>query len=222
MAAMFVIEVDARERKAALASALARRGDVELRVSVLRAGDYAIGRGVGVERKSADDLARSIVDGRLFRQARALVHLYERPLLLVEGMPADGPVLGVSAEAIRGALVSLAAIFRIPTLHVGGPDEAAEVVVTAARQFERSFHDGYVRPGRRPRGLRSRRLFVLQGLPRVGPRRAAALLDHFGSVAAVMGAAPARFLEIPGIGPGVARGIDSLLRGDGTASAETM
>lgn len=209
----FEIEVDAREKEARLARALAARGDVRLRVRWLRAGDYAVAPSrVGIESKTAADLARSIVDGRLFRQAGALARLYDRPILLLQGFSPGHPILGVSAEAIRGALVSLAAVFRIPTVVVSGPREAAEAVVTMARQQSKSFESGYVRAGWRPRGLRVRRLFVLQGLPGVGPRRASALLDRFGDLARVMSASVEELESVSLVGRGVAAAIVRVAR----------
>jgi ERCC4-type nuclease len=48
---------------------------------------------------------------------------------------------------------------------------------------------------------------MLQGLPGIGPDRAARLLDEFGSVEAVLTAAREDLLTVDGIGPVTARGI---------------
>ncbi|MFM9956287.1 MAG: helix-hairpin-helix domain-containing protein [Opitutaceae bacterium] len=56
------------------------------------------------------------------------------------------------------------------------------------------------RPGYRPKGKRARQLFVLQGLPGVGPERAGRLLEHFGSVEGVAMALAAELAVIDGIG----------------------
>jgi ERCC4-type nuclease len=47
-------------------------------------------------------------------------------------------------------------------------------------------------------------LFLLQGLPRVGPERAARLLDRFGSVQAVATASAADLATVDGIGDSIA------------------
>ena len=212
------VDVDAREGETPLTRALAARSDVRIRIRMLRTGDYAVGRWIGVERKTAEDLARSIVDGRLFRQAAALAGSYPRPVVLLEGFIPGRPILNVSAEAIRGALISLATVFRVPVLIPQGPEEGAEMIVMASRQFRKSFHAGYVRAGYRPRGLRARRLFVLQGLPGVGPRRATALLNRFGDPASVMAAAPELLGKTPSIGPAVARAIACVARDETRSS----
>ena len=68
------------------------------------------------------------------------------------------------------------------------------------RQAQRSAHGGFPRPGYRPKGKRARQLFLLQGLPGVGPERAARLLERFGSVQAIMTASANDLATVDGIG----------------------
>ena len=56
------------------------------------------------------------------------------------------------------------------------------------------------RPGYRPKRKRARQLFLLQGLPGVGPARAARLLERFGSVQAVVTASADDLATVDGIG----------------------
>jgi ERCC4-type nuclease len=67
--------------------------------------------------------------------------------------------------------------------------------------------DGYARPGFRPKGWKKRSLYLLQGLPEVGPKRAAELLAAYGSVRAVFAADEARLASVSGLGPSIAEGI---------------
>jgi Fanconi anemia group M protein len=201
------IVVDSREAGSELPDRLARQKGVLLAWSMLKSADYSIRGVIGIERKTAVDFAKSILDGRLFAQMSALRRAYERPLLLLEGFPPDGDVAGVSRPALSGALVSVAAVFGVPVLLASGPDEAAEMIAMAGRQFVGSSGASYVRPGYRPKGWRKRALYILQGLPGVGPSRAAALLDGFGSVRAVCAADERPLAGVRGIGPAGARKI---------------
>ncbi len=74
------------------------------------------------------------------------------------------------------------------------------MIATAARQLREPVSIPYARPGYRPKGWRRRALYVLQGLPHVGPRRAAALLAAFGSIEAVAGADAVALARVPGVG----------------------
>jgi Fanconi anemia group M protein len=202
------ILVDHREFSSGVPDLLGRHAATLVVPARLAAGDYAIDRTLGIERKTAADFAKSLIDGRLFAQASALRRRYRRGVLLLEGS-IDRETAGVSPEALRGGLVSIAVVFGVAVLYSSGPEETAELIVRSARQIEHGVRPGdcYVRPGYRPKGWRRRALYVLQGLPNVGPRRAAALLAAFGSAGAALGATEPELRAVPEIGAGVARGI---------------
>lgn len=199
--------VDRRERAASVPGFLARCSELSLTSAALKSGDYAIGQILGIERKTGEDFARSLVDGRLFAQVGVLRQSYKRPLLLVEALHEGHEVLGVPWPALRGALVSVSVAFGVPVLRSGSPEDSAGLIVTAARQLGEPVSIPYVRPGYRPKGWRRRALHILQGLPGVGPRRASALLAEFGSVAAVAVADAKALAGVRGVGSGLARSI---------------
>jgi ERCC4-type nuclease len=201
------IVADVRERPSETFSMLEHRPDVAVTVATLEFGDYSIARQVAFERKTAEDLGRSIIDGRLFRQMSKLRRLADRPVLLVEGLEPQTAPSGVPWSAVRGALVSVAVVFGVPVLIAPSADESAEMIVAAGRQLARATSLGYARPGYRPRGWRRRSSFILQGLPNVGPARARALLDKFESVRRVMSADLGELAEVDGIGKTVAASI---------------
>ncbi len=216
------IVADVRERPSETFAALECRSDVAMTLATLEFGDYSIAGQVSFERKTADDLGRSIIDGRLFRQMSKLRRLADRPVLLVEGLLPQTTPCGVPWHAVRGALVSVAVIFGVPVLITDCPHESAEMIVAAGRQLKRSTSLGYVRPGYRPRGWRRRSLFILQGLPNVGPARAQALLDAFGSTGAVMAAGFERLASVDGIGESVAASIVRALGPQPVVKPETL
>jgi Fanconi anemia group M protein len=199
--------VDQHERASPVLASLTRYSWLSIRTGVLGSGDYAIRRILGIERKTGEDFARSVVDGRLFRQMGPLRRGYRRPLLLVEALTDGSDVLGVPWPALRGALVSVSVAFGVPILRSASPEETAELIATAARQLREPVSIPYVRPGYRPNGWKRRALYILQGLPGVGPRRAAALLAAFGSVEAAAGADAAALARVPGVGRAIATAI---------------
>jgi len=134
----------------------------------------------------------SLIDGRLFSQAKRLA---DSPLpafvILEDDKGAKLP--RITAEALEGALVTLPVIFGIPVLRSAGPAQSVRLMQFAANQVRRHATCATPRPGYRPKGLHRRRLYVLQGLPGIGPRRAGELLSALGSVEAVF-TAPAETL----------------------------
>jgi excinuclease UvrABC nuclease subunit len=65
-------------------------------------------------------------------------------------------------------------------------------------------------------------LFILQGLPNVGPARAQTLLDAFGSTAAVMAAGSEGLASVDGIGETVAASIVRALGPEPVVEPKTL
>ena len=68
-----------------------------------------------------------------------------------------------------------------------------------------------LRHGYRPKKLISRKLYVIQGLPNVGPLIAKRLLGHFKSVQSIMTATEKQLAQVKGIGQKKARLIKNVV-----------
>jgi Fanconi anemia group M protein len=68
-----------------------------------------------------------------------------------------------------------------------------------------------LRGGYRPKRLKSRQLYILQGLPKVGPTVARRLLEHFRSVSNAMNATVEDLLQVEGVGRITAENIREVL-----------
>lgn len=206
-----MIVADAREQGGALFAVLSGHPDVTLKVRHLLVGDYHV-EGVVVERKTAADLALSIVDRRLFRQARALAVCRQRAVLLIEGDLAAHRV-DVSRASIDGALVAVAVRWGLPMLMSVDAAHSARLLLSLAGQQVRRSEGYWLRPGRAPR-RGDRKTYVLQGLAGVGGELARRLMSRFGTIAAVTAASEADLLEVPGVGPRRAHQIYDALHED--------
>jgi len=103
-------------------------------------------------------------------------------------------------EAIQGALISISIILGIPILRSKEAEESSRLMLYTARQLQLNERNTFARHGKRPKGKCKLQLHILQGLPGVGPERAARLLDSFGNVEAVVTAPENQLVKIPGIG----------------------
>ena len=198
------IVADDRENAGGVIAALRELPGVDVEVRRLPCGDFLVGEQFTVERKTLRDFASSIIDGRVFRQASAIGRNPRRGVLVLEGSSADLPAVGVQREALQGALICVSVFLGMAVLRAHDPAETARLIVYLGRQAKAYAHGSHPRPGHRPKGRRARQLFLLQGLPRVGPERAARLLDRFGSVQAVATASAADLATVDGIGESIA------------------
>jgi ERCC4-type nuclease len=198
------IQVDDRERAGAAFTVLEKSPEFEIEVARLSRGDYLVDGRMLFERRTATDFAASIVSGRLFTQALRLATSGSRPILVVEGSDDELACTGVSREAILGALVSISIFVGIPVLRTCTAEETVRMMRFAARQSRMQALGGLPRGGFRPRGKRARQLYILQGLPGIGPERARRLLAHFPTVAAIVAADGDALCAVPGIGRTVA------------------
>ena len=206
------ILVDDRERPSGVAEELEKLSGVLVRIEHLAVGDYNIDGTVLIERKSAKDFAQSLMDGRLFCQAKQMADSPLRTAYILEGSTAEWLGLGVSRESIQGALVTLMLIFDIPVFRSSGPTESARLIFYIGSQLARLRDPEHV-PYRQAKAKRkkTRQLRVLQGLPGIGPDRAKALLERFKTVRACFGASTAELMEVEGIGPKTAAAIDHVI-----------
>lgn len=191
---------DDREACADVVQHLLARPDCELIIRRLPLGDYQIGGRLLVERKCWPDLVASIVDGRLFRQAGRLAGSPWCTVVLLEGREEDIAESAMTREAIQGALISVGVILGIPVLRSRDAEESARLMLYAGRQLRSVISGAVARPGYRPKSKGRTQLHILQGLPQVGPVRAARLLERYGSVEAVLTAGREDLTLVPGIG----------------------
>lgn len=196
------VYVDDRERNSGVIEHLHARPDVDVTIHRLPVGDYLWDDYLLFERKTLVDLAQSIKEGRLFRQANRLADGAPHGVLILEGTARSLASSNMQRAAIQGALIHLALFMGLPILRAKGPAETARLMQYATNQYQ-SVRGGALprRPsGKRPTGKRRVQLYLLQGLPGVGPQRAQQLIDTFGSVEAVLQADMDDLIAVNGIG----------------------
>jgi len=201
------IIADDRERQSHVIESLLEIENVEVDIRRLSLGDYQIGKRVFVERKTLNDFAISIIDGRLFKQMLGLAKSKSNGVLILEGTAGDIADIGMTREAMQGALITVSLIMGIPILRSQNPAETARLMVYIGRQIESITNGGVQRHGYQPKGLRCRQRYILQGLPKVGREKADRLLDRFGSVEAVISAGIDDLQTVEGIGKSIAEKI---------------
>ena len=97
-------------------------------------------------------------------------------------------------------MVSLAVMWRLPILCARDPEDSLRILRFLAGQGGKSDQGVLKRYDRKPKRLASRKLYMLQGLPGVGPALAHRLLLEFGCVERIVMADEEALMRVRGIG----------------------
>ena len=204
-----VVYVDSREGNSKVIRHLTEM-EMDVKINSMAVGDYQVSDEVAIERKTASDFISSLIDKRLFKQARELSEEFKKPLMILEG---DDLYSGmVNANAIRGALASIAIDFGISIIPTrNAQDTAAMIKRIAVREQNGDRVPVQIRTDKKPVSLLEQQLFIVESLPNIGPVNAKALLEHFGSVSNIMDASSKELQEVEGIGKITADNIRKVL-----------
>lgn len=193
-----VVFADTREGNSKVIRHLSEM-EIDVKVQAMAVGDYQVSDEVVIERKTAKDFVDSIVDKRLFKQARSLMEEFKRPLIILEG---DDLYNGmINPNAIRGSIASIALDFGISIIPTrNAQDTAAMIKRIAIREQSGEKTPIQIRTDKKPVNLWEQQLFIIESLPNIGPVNAKNLLGHFGTVANIINASESQLQEVEGIG----------------------
>jgi Fanconi anemia group M protein len=206
------ITIFADSKESEIANLLHAKG-VKVNLAALKSGDFILSEDVGCERKSVADFVNSLIDGRLFEQAKKLKSEFAKPFLILEG---DFNLLfsirNVSNSALLGSLASLIIDWGIPILFTKNKEETAELLYIVARreQIEKK-KEVSVRKNCKPSTITDMQQFFIEGLPQIGPEIAKALLKYFGTPKNIINASVEELMKVEGIGEKKAKLIREIL-----------
>ena len=187
--------------------------EIDVKVRSMAVGDYQVSDEVVIERKTAKDFVDSIIDKRLFKQARELSEEFKRPLLILEGDDIYNGML--HPNAVRGTLAAIAIDFGISIIPTrNSEDTAAMIKRIAVREQNGEKTHIQIRTDKKPVSLWEQQLFIVESLPNIGPVNAKNLLQHFGSVEKVMNASESELQEVEGIGKKTAKNIRKVVESE--------
>lgn len=215
-----LIYCDMRESRSGIIQKLQELG-ANVRVGELETGDYVLSGDLVVERKTAVDFVASIIDGRLFNQTGKMRLNFARPVFLIEG-DVYNTRSAIAREAIDGALSFLVAIEGCNVMHVRDQFAAAGLIYRMAKHaqeglgYDVAFRRGKAVPGR------GEALFMIEGIPGVGPSTAIKVLNHFRSVHAFVNASVDELRAVPGLGPKKAERIHQAIHWQMPADQEAL
>ncbi len=204
------IIADDRETSSAVVEWLHKNNSVNLEITRLLYGDYAIGNQMLVERKTARDFVDTLVERDLIGQIKRMADSCEHPVLIIEGTDLYAQ-RNIAPNAIRGALAAISVQFGVSVFMVTGPEETAEMLyVLMNRELGESSGRPSMHHHKSYQSEREQLEYILSSFPGIGPHQARSLLEHFGTLSAVIAASEEELRSVEGIGKKISGVINTL------------
>lgn len=195
----YFILVDSREKTRGILHYL-QKTNVSITLKNLDVADYIISGEVGVEFKEGKDFVDSLLDGRLFSQAKKLASSFSRPLIIVQSEQSIFGVRNVHPNAIQGALISLLLDYNIPVLFSENTAQTAHLLFQLVQKYQsgaqRSFSS--LSPAAKKDAITPQD--IVEQLPGVGPQSAKEMLKQCGSLSNLFGAKIETLQDVKGVG----------------------
>jgi Fanconi anemia group M protein len=179
--------VDYREKNSFVSSELIHLG-IEVEFRELKVADYLVNN-IAIERKTVSDFISSMINKRLMFQLNDLQQ-YENKMLLIEGIEendlySDDTERGVSSNAVRGFLLSIALKHKIPLIFTKNEEDTAKFINILARKKET---ESSLNITKKSLNKKEQMQFILEGFPGIGPKTAKKLLEEFKSIKGIINA----------------------------------
>jgi len=205
------ITIDDRETSSRVVGRLYELG-ASIALERLEVGDYAIGDRILVERKTVQDFMNTLVERDLFGQIKAMADAVLRPVLIIEGEDDLYAVRNIHPNAIRGTLAAITVDMGVALIRTRDADDTAETLYVLAQREGSERGERKIHPKKSYRSVREEQEYALAAFPNVGLKSARLLLEHFGSLKAIVDAEPEELSSVYGIGEKTARAIWDLAR----------
>ena len=193
------VVVDLRESRFVVEAL--RKMETRVVEKMISPGDYVVGEGFAIERKTFRDFIQSIYKKRLFEQIERLHQAYPRCCLVIEGDVEYGLASLYNPLIFWGALAKATADWDMSIIFTVSEEQTAQFIFSLAKKLQEEEGEAVAvryKPKFYSRAVRQR--FAVQGLPKVGPKLADRLLKKFGSVRRVFTATRYELLRVEGFG----------------------
>lgn len=174
----------------------------------LEVADYICSDKICIERKTHDDFIASIIDGRLFEQAKNLAGNFEKPILVVEGYSNRN----INENALKGAIASLISDFNMTLLNTRNQYDTAKTIYWIAKKEQQELKNSVsFKVGKKPKTDKELQEMIVSSMPGVSSILSKRLLEHFGSIEKTVIAGEQELKKVKGVGNKLAKRIKNIL-----------
>lgn len=173
----------------------------------LEVGDFICCENVCIERKTYDDFVSSVIDGRVFEQAKLMKENFEKAVIIVEGYS----IRDINENALKGAIASLLVDFGVSILSTKNPMDTAKIIYWIAKKEQTKGRGVAIKVGKKPKSDKEIREFIVGSIPGVSTTLAKRLLEHFGNVEKILTASEQELLKVKGMKKNVVKKMRNIL-----------
>ncbi len=192
------IYCDYREKGSKVLKAL-RDNSVDIKLETLQCGDFLLSDKTVIEFKNAKDFVDSIIDKRIFNQAKKL-SAYENPIIIIESAESMFTARRVHPNAILGALSTLLLDFKIPVIYTKDSFETANLLIALAKREQKERSGQFTMHSGKPLSMKGVQEFVVAGFPGIAGTLNKELLKKFGSIKSIVNADESELKSVELIG----------------------
>jgi Fanconi anemia group M protein len=174
--------------------------NISLKLDTLNSGDYLVSNKCAIEFKTVEDFVNSIIDKRIFEQAKNLSKQYEKKILIIQGQEDIYSVRRIHPNAIRGVISTLILNYGIAIIYSKTPIETAELLISFAKREQEENKNALVKHSAKPLTLKEQQEFIVSSLPGIGTTLNKPLLKEFGSIKNIVNAKQDELMKINLIG----------------------
>jgi len=203
-----IVIADFRENNSSVKDYLKDFGAL-VKLLSLKVGDFICSDRVCVERKTSEDFASSIIDGRLFRQAEELKENFSKPVIIVEG---NCYRENMNENAIKSALASVVLDYEIPVITTMNELETARTIFWLAKREQMVSKRGIgIKGEKKPKKIADLQEHIVAGLPGVSTVLSKRLLEEFKTIKSFMNAEENELSKVKGIGKALAKRLHKII-----------
>jgi len=186
-----------------------KKFDIILTETNLEVGDFVLSDSrVVIERKTHSDFVSSIIDGRVFEQAKLMKDNFSNPVIIIEGSSNRY----INENALRAAIATLIVNFNLSLLNTKNSlDTAKTIYWIAKKEQEEDKHSISIKVGKKPKEIHKFQEKIVSSLPKINSVISKRLLEHFGTVEKVFCADETELQKVRGIGKKLANKIRKIL-----------
>ncbi len=200
-----IVACDYREKK--VINALKTFG-AHISESPLSVGDFIVSDQVVIERKDHPDFVSSIIDGRLFDQARIMKKEFEKPVFIIEGSSNRN----ISINALKAAMSTLIINYGASVISTKNPKDTALTIYWIANKEQIGRNRPVsIKIGKKSKDLKKLKEQIISGIPGINSVISKRLLDKFGSIEGVFSASEDELKKVRGIGEKMAHNMRNIL-----------